>query len=53
MKTVRKRKTAANEFDDLCNVKIGRLPEDFNEGFTRGLVDTEDKDYTGLYYRVS
>jgi len=52
MKTM-KRKTITTEFDDLCNLKIGRLPEDFNEGFIRGQVETEDKDYTGLYYRVS
>ncbi len=52
MKTM-KRKIITAEIDDLCNLKIGRLHEDFNEGFTRGLVETEDKDYTGLYYCVS
>ncbi len=53
MKTIKQNKAMLSEFDCLCNLKTGRLPEDFNEGFTRGLVVTEDKEYTGLYYRVS
>ncbi len=50
---MKQRKALLSEIGDLCNLKIGLLPEDFNEGFTRGLVVTEDKEYTGLYYRVS
>ncbi len=53
MKTMKQQKAMLSEFDSLCNLKIGRLTEDFDEGFTRVLVETEEESYTGLYYRVS